>query len=130
MTNADVPKDLSSLTKKVDSLLQSLEQTQPIFHSLGTPELADNDEAVGQLVGMGSQIVPHLIHRIQGNAPQKTAAYVALVLGQLGDARALEPLRALRARYQTRKSQHEWDYAVIGQCNVALSKLEPPTPRE
>lgn len=131
MTNADVPKDLSSMTtEKVDSLLQSLEQTEPIFHSLGTPELAENDEAVRQLVGMGKQIVPHLVQLIQGNAPRKTAAYVAMVLGLIGDARAVEPLRALRARYQTRKSQHDWDYAVIGQCNVALSQLEKPTPRE
>lgn len=115
-------------TKKVDSLLQSLEQTQPMFHSLGTPELAENDEAVRQLVGLGTKIVPHLVDRIHGDAPRKTAAYVAMVLGRLGDARAVEPLRGLRARYQARTSQDDWDYAVIGQCNVALSRLEKPRP--
>jgi hypothetical protein len=41
-------------THKVDSLLQALEQMQPMFHSLGTPVLAENDEALSQLVRKGS----------------------------------------------------------------------------
>jgi HEAT repeat protein len=115
-------------THKVDSLLQALEQMQPMFHSLGTPVLAENDEALSQLVRMGTKIVPYLVGRIQGDAPKKTAAYAAMVLGRLGDARGVEPLRNLRATFQARQSKDEWDYAVIGQCDLALSRLEKPSP--
>lgn len=115
-------------TKTVDSLLKLIEETEPVFYSLGTPELAENNEAMGQLVGMGAEVVPQLVERIQGNASKKTAAYAAMALGLLGDARAVEPLLGLRLRYQSHEPKDEWDYAVIGQCQVALSRLEKPSP--
>jgi hypothetical protein len=121
-------REAQMTTQKVDSLLQALEQMQSMFHSLGTPVLAENDETLRQLVRMGTKIVPYLVDRVQSDAPKKTAAYAAMVLGRLGDARGVEPLRDLRARYQMRKAKDEWDYAVVGQCNVALSRLENPSP--
>jgi len=46
------------------------------------------------------------------------------VLNQLGDVRALAALLDLRARYQQRETKDEWDYAVIGQCNLAIEQLQ------
>jgi len=118
------------MTKKnLDLLLGSLERTQPMFYSHGTPVLAENDEAVRQLVEMGAEIVPDLVRRIQGDIPKATAAYAAMVLGRLGDVRAVGPLSNLRDRYQTREPKDEWDFAVIGQCNIALSRLEKESPQ-
>ncbi len=116
---------MTSLTpaKKVDSLLSDLNRVEPISFDLGTPELFEID-AVRQLLAMGTAIVPHLLECLQGNVSKKRIAYVVLVLNHLGDVRALAPLRDLRARYQQRETKDEWDYAVIGQCNLAIEQLQ------
>ena len=49
---------------------------------------------------------------------------VARVLKKIGDARALANLRRLRSRYQALDQKNEWDFAVIGQCNLAIQALE------
>lgn len=112
---------------EVDSLLDELEKTEPAFESLGTPEPRETD-AVRRLVAMGAPIVPHLIERTRAAGSAKTMAYLALILGRIGDARAVTPLRELQARYQAREPKGEWDYAVLGQCNVALGRLEGAPP--
>ncbi len=110
---------------QVDRLLGELDEVEPVSYDLGTPDLPEVD-AVRQLVALGPAIVPLLLARMQGegNVPaKKRAAYIALALGRLGDARALQPLLDLRARYEQRQDKDEWDYAVIGQCNLAIQKL-------
>jgi hypothetical protein len=112
-----------TLAAKIDSLLSELDVAEPVSFDLGTPELPELD-AVPQLVAMETAIVPHLLECIHGNVPKKRIAYIALVLNHLGDVRALAPLLDLRARYQQREIKDEWDYAVIGQCNLAIEQLQ------
>jgi hypothetical protein len=112
-----------TLAEKIDSLLSELDVAEPVSFDLGTPELPDLD-AVHQLVAMGAAIVPYLLERIHGNAPKKRIAYIALVLSNLGDVRALAPLLDLRARFQQREIKDQWDYTVIGQCNFAIEQLQ------
>jgi hypothetical protein len=116
---------MTSLTpaEKVDSLLSELDRAEPVSFDLGTPELSELD-AVHHLVTMGTEIVPHLLESIQGNMAKKRVAYIALVLNRIGDVRALAPLLDLRARYQQHENKDEWDYAVIGQCNLAIEQLQ------
>ena len=106
----------------VDRLLGELEKVEPPFETLGTPVLGETD-AVKRLVLMGGKIVPNLLERTKETSSPKRLAYIALILGRIGDQRAVEPLRVLRARFQGQASKSMWDYAVIGQCDVALSKL-------
>jgi hypothetical protein len=112
----------SVLAEKVDTLLGELEGVEPPFESLGTPVLGEL-YALEKLVSMGADIVPHLVERTGEAVGAKRLAYLALVLGRIGERQAAEPLRALRTRYQARSAKDEWDYAVIGQCDVALSRL-------
>ncbi|HMD99872.1 MAG TPA: hypothetical protein VKM93_21405 [Terriglobia bacterium] len=115
-----------TLADQVDSLLSELDAAEPVSFDLGTPELPELD-AVHQLVAMGTAIVPHLLECAQGNAPKKRVAYIAMVLNQLGDVRALAPLLDLRAHHQQREIKDEWDYAVIGQCDLAIEQLQGKT---
>jgi hypothetical protein len=112
-----------TLPEKVDSLLSELDLAEPVSFDLGTPELPELD-AVRELAAMGTAIVPHLLERMQSNVPKKRIAYIVLVLNRLGDLRALAPLLDLRMRYQQSKIKGEWDYAVIGQCNLAIQALQ------
>jgi len=114
--------------EQIDSLLSDLERVEPASFDLGTPELFEVD-AVHQLVVMGKTIVPHLLERMQGDVPKKRIAYIVLVLNYIGDVRALAPLVDLRACYQQRETKDEWDYAVIGQCNLAIEQLEKKSAR-
>lgn len=118
---------MSSKTPRegVESLLMTLEGVQPVAYDLGTPQLAE-PEAVQTLVGMGPAIVPALIEHLSGERSKQQLAYAAMVLGRIGDRQALVSLQELRARFQARVPKDEWDYAVIGQCNVAIAHLEPP----
>jgi hypothetical protein len=109
--------------EQVDSLLSDLDRVEPVSFDLGTPEMLEVN-AVHQLVAMGTAVVPHLLERMQGDAPKKRIAYIVLVLSHIGDVRALAPLVSLRALYQQREAKDEWDYAVIGQCNLAIEQLE------
>jgi hypothetical protein len=109
--------------EKAKSLLNELDAVEPVSFNLGTPELAETD-AVHQLVAMGAAIVPYLLESIQGDKPKRRVAYVVLALNRIGDIRAIAPLIDLRAYYQQREPKDEWDYAVIGQCNLAIEHLE------
>ena len=112
-----------SPSEQVESLLSELDAVEPVSFDLGTPELPEVD-AVHQLVSMGTMIVPYLLESIQGNEPKKRVAYIVLVLSRIGDVSALAPLVDLRTHYQQHEPKDEWDYAVIGQCNLAIEQLE------
>ena len=112
-----------TLTEKVDSLLDDLDRAEPVSFDLGTPQLSET-AAMHALVDMGTETMPILLERIQGSGSKKRIAYIVLVLNNIGDIRALTPLRDLRARYQQFETKDEWDYAIIGQCNLAIKKLE------
>lgn len=109
--------------EQVDSLLSELDRAEPLSFDLGTPEGCES-HLVHQLVVAGPTIVPHLLERMQGNAPKKRVAHIVLVLRLIGDVRALTPLVDLCALYKERETKDEWDYAVIGQCNLAIKELQ------
>jgi hypothetical protein len=111
------------LVGKVDSFLNDLDRVEPLSFDLGTPELPEVD-AVHELVNMGTEIVPLLLERIQQNGSKKRIAYSVLVLKHIGAVQALAPLLDLRTRYQQLETKNEWDYVVIGQCNLAIAHLE------
>jgi hypothetical protein len=77
---------MSATVLRADSLLQELAAREPVGYNPGTPELSESEE-VEQLVQIGAAIVPHLIDRTRSDRSQELA-YVALVLGRIGDARA------------------------------------------
>lgn len=112
-----------TFAEKVDLLLSDLDRVEPVSFDLGTPELFEID-AMQEIVNMGTEIVPILLEHIQRSGSKTRIAYIVLVLNNIGDIRALTPLLALRARYQALETKDEWDYAVIGQCNLAIKKLE------
>jgi len=111
-----------SPAQKMDALLRELARTEPVFESLGTPEPKETD-AFRAVVEMGASVVPHLIERTREDDESLALAYVALALGRIGDRRAIPALQALRMRYEARQTKDMWDYAVIGQSNVALARL-------
>jgi hypothetical protein len=114
---------LLTLAERVDSLLDELDTINPASFDLGTPELTEVN-AANELVSMGTAVVPQLLERVRGNVSKQRIAYIALVLNRLGDVRALGPLLDLRARYQESEPKDQWDYAVIGQCNLAIEQLQ------
>jgi hypothetical protein len=111
------------LAQKVDALLDELNRVDPVSYDLGSPELPEVS-AFYELVDMGRAITPLLIERIHQPGSSKRIAYMVMALNRLGDIRALAPLRALGARYRAITMKNEWDYAVIGQCNIAIEALE------
>ena len=114
---------LPNSSEQIDSLVTELDRVNPISHDLGTPEVCEID-AVRQLVAMGASVVPQLLEHMQGDIPKKRVAYLVLVLSQIGDVRALATLTDLCALYEQRETKDEWDYAVIGQCKLAVEQLE------
>ena len=110
-------------TEQVDLFLSDLDRVDPVSFHLGTPELPEVG-AVRGLVSMGAEIVPLLLERVRRSGSKKRIAYIVLVLNRIGDIRALAPLLDLRPRYQELETKDEWDYAVIGQCNLAIEQLQ------
>ncbi|GAA4735838.1 hypothetical protein [Phytohabitans rumicis] len=107
--------------RRVEELLDTLGRLESPASELGTPVLVPS-AAVDELVAMGPAAVPDLLRHLEGR-PAKVAAYLALVLGRIGDQRAVAPLRRLRGAYRARAPKDEWDYAVIGQCDLAIRAL-------
>jgi hypothetical protein len=116
---------MTSLTpaERVDALLSELEGVEAVSFDLGTPDVFEHD-AVRQLVAMGTEAVPHLLERMQGDAPKKRVVYIALALNRIGDVRALAPLADICRIYQQRATKDQWDYAVLVQCKLAIEQLE------
>jgi len=76
-----------------------------------------------EVVAMGATAVPHLLGLL-AHQPAKVVAYLVLALRRIGSREALEELRSLRSHYQALDSKGEWEFAVIGQCNLAIQTLE------
>jgi len=110
------------LHEKTKMLLRSLEARESLIYELGTPQLIETEE-VTQLIEMGPKIIPCLIELAESGTP-KSVAYIVLVLGKLGDRTVVDVLREFRAKYQIPEHKTEWEYAVIGQCNLAIEALE------
>jgi hypothetical protein len=106
----------------MESLLAALEDLESPASELGTPVLAQSEE-LDEIVALGPAAVPHLLSLLQNQAA-KITAYMVLALNRIGDCEALEDLRRLRSHYQALDPKGEWEYAVIGQCNLAVQALE------
>ncbi|MFS8085946.1 MAG: hypothetical protein ACMG6H_09970 [Acidobacteriota bacterium] len=111
----------SILRDKVNQLLRTLEAENPSIYELGTPRPVESGE-IHQLVALGPQIIPYLLDLLKIEKPGMVA-YIALVLGRLGDASAVAPLRELIARYQTKDQKTEWERAAIAQSSMAIAAL-------
>jgi hypothetical protein len=110
--------------ESLDSILDELDRVDPISFDLGTPEVMDVDP-LRELVALGPPIVPALLRRLRDpDAPAKRTAYLVLALNRLGDARALPTVRMLREDLQQRERKDEWDHATLGQCDLAIARLE------
>jgi HEAT repeat protein len=114
--------DSRASRRRVEALLDALEDLESPGSELGTPVLAQSSE-LDEIVALGPAAVPQLLSLLQDQTA-KVAAYLVLALNRIGDRRALEDLRRLRSHYQALDSQGEWEYAVIGQCNLAIRALE------
>ena len=113
------------LAREAGPLLAELDRIEPISWDLGTPAVVEV-EPVQRLIALGPAIVPLLLEQLEEEASEKRIAHVVLVLSHLADATVLPDLIALRSRYQGRGSLGPWDYAVLGQCNVAIERLRAP----
>jgi hypothetical protein len=111
------PKDKD----KVLELLRSISNREPQVYDLGTPELVEGPE-IEQLIAMGPHIVPYLLELAQSEEPRQVA-YIIRVLRNLGDRKTIEALRALKSQYQAKEPKTPWDWAVIGQANLAMDAL-------
>lgn len=108
--------------RRIQSLLDALEGLESPASDLGAPLLAHSEE-LDEIIALGPAMVPQLL-RLLENQPAKTAAYVVAALNEIGDRRALAGLRRLRSHYQALDEKNEWDFAVIGQCNLAIQAME------
>lgn len=115
-----------SLKEEVARLLGAIEASELEINDLGTPRPVETTE-VNELVDMGPRIVPFLL-TLLGSASSKRDAYIALVLGRLGDASALEALRDLKTEYEAKESTSGWELSVIAQAEAAIKLLEAMLP--
>ena len=110
-----------SLEQKIDDLLNDLEAKRIAISELGTPQLSELD--VQGILELGSQAVPYLIQLLESENPKKVACIV-LALSKTGNMEVKVHLQKLREKYRGRDHKTEWDYAVIGQCNLALQAFD------
>ena len=116
----------SDFQAEVDRLLNALENQEVPIYELGTPDLLETEDT-NALINMGQKIVPYLVMRSE-ESPSKTTAYIVYILGRLGDRNVVPHLLKLRERFQKLDAKTEWDYAVIGQCNLAIERLNRINP--
>jgi len=102
--------------------LRKLEAQEVRIYELGTPQIEENGE-LRALAAMGRAVIPDLLELAETESP-KVVAYIIAVLRRVGGPEALEAVRKLRPKYAAKPDKNEWDYAVLGQCNVALGELE------
>lgn len=106
----------------IEDILARLSLREPTGSRLGTPVLDVQAPEYLRLVNAGTVAVSHLLSMLQA-APARRAAWIVAALGQIGDPRALPALRETCARWGELESPDEWDYAVRGQCRLALERL-------
>ena len=114
--------DTSDGQRDIESLVAALADLEAPESELGTPVLVHSRE-LDELVALGLAALPHLL-RLLPDRPAKAAAYIVLAVGMIGDHIALDDVRRLRSRYQALDPKGPWEFAVIGQCNLAIQALE------
>jgi hypothetical protein len=112
---------------RVDALLEALAARDPVAYDLGTPLLDTAAVELQELLKLGPGAASYLLAAAQ-NEPARKTVWAVLALGELGATGVLDSLRALRAQYQGRQFPTMWDFAVIGQLNQAIARLEPLSP--
>ena len=111
----------SELQSEVDQLLKSIEEKEVPIYELGTPEILETKETIS-LINLGPRIIPYLL-MMSEKSSSKIVAYIVYILGRLGYKEVIPHLLKLRERFQKLETKTGWDYAVIGQCNLAIEEL-------
>jgi len=88
---------------------------------LGTPDIRLTSEGE-RLLAMGERVLPAALRLLEADDPRVVASTV-LVLRSLGNPSHRPLLQALRERFSQKPSKSPWDFAVIGQCNLAIEEL-------
>jgi hypothetical protein len=109
--------------KEIDELLNTLNEEQTVSFGLGTPHLTESN-TFRKLIAKGPSAVPHLLRLLQLHPTKKITAYIVMALGQLSDNSAIKYLVDLQTSFQHHEPKDMWDYAVIGQCKIAIENLE------
>ena len=109
------------IERTINLVLDRLQDLEPTEYDLGTP---NRDRGrYRQDYRTGSHALPYLFVQAE-HRQAKAVAYIVLILGKIGIVEAIEPVRAIRAQYQALDHKDPWDYAVIGQANMALALLD------
>jgi hypothetical protein len=106
---------------RVGRLLASLATRETVVEELGTPDLEEGPE-LEELVGMGSAALPALLFAL-GEQDSRRLAYTLRALGRIGDPAAIDAIEDARARLQAIADKGGWDYAALGQANLALEAV-------
>ena len=102
-------------------LIKQLKHVPEVIH-LGTPQVLHTDTIRG-ILEFGRDAIPFLTACLkQGEKCQ--VAQAVYVLGELHAISIIPDLLALRDRIQQIEFKMPWDYAILGQINVALQKLQ------
>jgi len=107
---------------KIGRLIDSLADQEPLFFSLGTPIVTDN-EVTDDLIAWGKAAIPALTAALEHGEP-KIAMYAAYCLGQIGDSAALPALEATREKYLAKEPKAEYDFGVVSASNRAIEQLQ------
>jgi hypothetical protein len=112
---------------RIDALLTALAARDPVAYDLGTPMLDTAAAEFQELLKLGTRSASYLLAAAR-SGPAPKAVWAVRALGELSDTGVLDGLRALRAQYQARQTPTMWDFAVIGQLNMAIARLESLSP--
>ena len=110
----------TAIKNKIDRFISSIDSIEPVILDLGTPQLELTPE-MKEILDAGPAIVPYLFECTRF-APPKTVAYIALMLRHFDDPQTIETLKNLKQRYAEIEKKTLWDYAIIGQCNLAMRR--------
>ncbi|MEX2512665.1 MAG: hypothetical protein WD398_07160 [Cyclobacteriaceae bacterium] len=120
--NQSVKGMISSVTKaQIQSCLDSLEILEPKDYELGTPQLEESSEYIEKIISYGPSAISYLMD-LSSNATPKKTAYIVFILGKLDGRGLTEQIIKIRTEFENKTSKSDWDYAVIGQCNIILKK--------
>ncbi|MET0463424.1 MAG: hypothetical protein ABW007_09720 [Chitinophagaceae bacterium] len=109
---------------EVEDIIQQLGKKEAEGSRLGTPVLDLSAPAFVALVAHGSVVVPYLVSILQ-TAASRQAAWIVAALRLINDPSAERPLRDACARVNTVDVSDEWDYALRGECHLALKQFVP-----
>jgi hypothetical protein len=107
---------------EVKNIIQHLGEKEAEGSRLGTPVLDLSVPAFVALVDHGKAVVPHLVSMLQ-TAASRQAAWIVAALRLINDPSAEHPLREACARVNSIEISDEWDYALRGECYLALKQF-------